>query len=86
MATRQETSIVKIASDKPGVGKFEIVVVNGEVQYVEATPEDGSGNIIYSNSYKLIKGLVDFIKDTEGEIKTLQMKNARNEIGKPVVS
>jgi hypothetical protein len=78
MASKQENSTVKIASEKPGIGRFELVVVNGEVQYVEATPEGANGHIVFSSDYKLILGLVEFIEEVKGDVKSLQIKKQRD--------
>jgi len=73
--TKNERAAVELNWE--GNGKFEAVIINGELKHFMGI--GGSGSVdIYSNDYKFLLALRDNITEMETEVKIQQTRMGKN--------
>lgn len=66
---KNERNIVELDSDSNGTGKFEAVIIGGEMKHFMGFSQSGSLDI-YTNDYKFLIALRDRINEVEEQVKS----------------
>lgn len=82
---KTERNAIEFNWDANGSGKFEAVVINGELKHFMGISASGSIDI-YSNDYKFILAMRDKINELEEQVKSQLMRMGKNGVAKPAVS
>jgi hypothetical protein len=74
---KNERNVLRLNWDANGSGKFEAVVMNGELKHFEGYSSDGSLDL-YSNNLKFLLAVRDSINELETEVKGQAARYNRN--------
>lgn len=74
---KNERNVLRLNWDANGSGKFEAVVMNGELKHFEGYSSDGSLDL-YSNNLKFLLAVRDSINELETEVKSQAARYNRN--------
>lgn len=70
---KNEKNIIELDSDSNGSGKFESVIIGGEMKHFMGFSPSGSLDI-YTNDYKFLIALRDRINEVEEQVKVQNVR------------
>lgn len=76
---KNERTVVELEWDTngTGAGKFEAVIINGELKHFMGISPNGSLDV-YSNDYKFLMALRDKLTEMEEVVKTQTIRTSKN--------
>lgn len=81
---KNERNAVELDWEVKDIGRFEAVIVNGELKHMMGISATGSVDI-YSNDYKFLLALREAINELEAEVKVQLTRAGKNGSTKPMV-
>ena len=81
---KNERNAVELDWDVKDTGRFEAVIVNGELKHMMGIGASGSVDI-YSNDYKFLLALREAINELEAEVKVQLTRAGKNGATKPMI-
>lgn len=81
---KNERNAVELDWEVKDTGRFEAVIVNGELKHMMGISVSGSVDI-YSNDYKFLLALREAINELEAEVKVQLTRAGKNGAPKPLM-